>query len=258
MLVKALLVAFWAGLCSLDDGGMQLQIRKPLLAGTITGLILGDLTQGLIIGGTLELMWLGVNSVGAYTPPDITGGAIIGVTVGITSGGGVAAGVAFAVSAATLILQLIVLLQTYLSVHIHRAEAAAVAGDFDKANRWHLYSGILLFFARAIPCYIAVYIGNTVLSDFIAWLPKFIITGLNVASGIIPAVGISMLLTMMLKKDMWMYLVGGFVFAAYLGLPVLGVSLIGIVFAGIHDYNYVQRKKLETSNTMELEGGIDL
>ena len=60
------------------------------------------------------------------------------------------------------------------------------------------------------------------------------------------------------KKDMWMYLVGGFVFAAYLGLPVLGVSLIGIVFAGIHDYNYVQRKKLETSNTMELEGGIDL
>ena len=93
-------------------------------------------------------MWLGVNSVGAYTPPDITGGAIIGVTVGITSGGGVAAGVAFAVPAATLILQLIVLLQTYLSVHIHRAEAAAVAGDFDKANRWHLYSGILLFFWR--------------------------------------------------------------------------------------------------------------
>ena len=33
MLVKALLVALWAGLCSLDDGGMQLQIRKPLLAG---------------------------------------------------------------------------------------------------------------------------------------------------------------------------------------------------------------------------------
>ena len=62
----------------------------------------------------------------------------------------------------------------------------------------------------------------------------------------------------MLKKDMWMYLVAGFVFAAYLGLPVLGVSLIGIVFAGIHDYNYVQRKKLERDTAMELEGGIDL
>ena len=49
-----------------------------------------------------------------------------------------------------------------------------------------------------------------------------------------------MLLTMMMKKDMWMYLVAGFVFAAYLGLPILGVSLVGLVFAGIHDYNYVK------------------
>ena len=72
-----------------------------------------------------------------------------------------------------LILQLIVLLQTYLSVHIHRAEIDAATGDFNKANRWHLYSGVLLFLARAIPCFIAVYIGNTVLSDFIEWLPEF-------------------------------------------------------------------------------------
>ncbi|MDM8203876.1 PTS sugar transporter subunit IIC [Faecalicoccus acidiformans] len=259
MLVQALLVALWAGLCSLDDGGIQLQIRKPLLAGTVTGLLLGDLEQGLIIGGTLELMWLGVNSVGAYNPPDITGGAIIGTVAGITSGGGVSVGVAFAVPAATLILQLVVLLQTYLSVHIHRAEAVAKTGDFDKVNRWHLLSGVFLFLVRAVPCFIAVFLGNTILQDFIDWLPTFITDGLTVASGMIPAVGISMLLTMMLKKNMWMYLVAGFVCAAYLGLPILGVSLVGLVFAGIHDYNFVQNKRIEESiNSMEVEGGIDL
>lgn len=259
MLLQALLVAIWAGLCSLDDGGIQLQIRKPLLAGTVTGLLLGDLEQGLIIGGTLELMWLGVNSVGAYNPPDITGGAIIGTVAGITSGGGVSVGVAFAVPAATLILQLVILLQTYLSVHIHRAEADAKTGDFDKVNRWHLLSGVFLFLVRAVPCFIAVFLGNTILQDFIDWLPAFITDGLTVASGMIPAVGISMLLTMMLKKNMWMYLVAGFIFAAYLELPILGVSLIGLVFAGIHDYNFVQNKKMEESiNSMEVEGGIDL
>ena len=90
-------------------------------------------------------------------------------------------------------------------------------------------------------------------------LPAFITDGLNVASGMIPAVGISMLLTMMLKKDMWMYLVAGFVFAAYMGLPILGVSLVGLIFAGIHDYNYCQRKKLEDSiASANVEGGIDL
>ena len=59
MLIKALLVAVWAGICAWDQYGPHLGFRKPLLAGAVTGLILGDLTQGLIIGATLELMWLG-------------------------------------------------------------------------------------------------------------------------------------------------------------------------------------------------------
>ena len=71
MLIKALLVAVWAGICAWDQYGPHLGFRKPLLAGAVTGLILGDLTQGLIIGATLELMWLGVNNVGSYVPPDV-------------------------------------------------------------------------------------------------------------------------------------------------------------------------------------------
>ena len=54
MLIKALLVAVWAGICAWDQYGPHLGFRKPLLAGAVTGLILGDLTQGLIIGATLE------------------------------------------------------------------------------------------------------------------------------------------------------------------------------------------------------------
>ena len=259
MFIQALLVAIWSGLCALDDGGPQLNIRKPLLAGTITGLILGDIHQGLIIGGTLELMWLGVNAVGAYTPPDQISGAIIGTVAGITSGGGVTVGVALAVPAATIVQQFNVMVQTYLISHVHRAETLASTGDFDKVNRWHLLGGIPRFFLRAIPCFISVYVGNTVLQSFIEWLPAFVMDGLSVASGMIPAVGIAMLLTIMMKKDMWMYLVAGFVFAAYIGLPILGVSLVGIVFAGIYDYNYVKRKKLEDSiSKMEADGGIDL
>ena len=57
MLIKALLVAVWAGICAWDQYGPHLGFRKPLLAGAVTGLILGDLTQGLIIGATLELMY---------------------------------------------------------------------------------------------------------------------------------------------------------------------------------------------------------
>ena len=38
MLTQAILVAIWAGICSLDDVGPQM-LRRPLLTGTIAGKI---------------------------------------------------------------------------------------------------------------------------------------------------------------------------------------------------------------------------
>ena len=95
MLTQAILVAIWAGICSLDDVGPQM-LRRPLLTGTVAGIIMGDMVQGLAIGATLELMWMGVGNVGAYSAPDIVAGAIIGVSLGISTDGGVATGVALA------------------------------------------------------------------------------------------------------------------------------------------------------------------
>lgn len=100
MFLNALLVAAWAGLCALDQFGPHLGFRKPLLAGVVVGFILGDPMQGLIIAGTLELMWLGTNNVGAYQPPDVISGAVVGVAIGILSGGGSEAGVAVAIPVA--------------------------------------------------------------------------------------------------------------------------------------------------------------
>jgi PTS system mannose-specific IIC component len=82
MLIEAL-VAIWAGICSLDDVGPQM-LRRPLLTGTVAGIIMGDTVQGLAIGATLELMWMGIGNVGASFC-DIIAGSIIGVALGISS-----------------------------------------------------------------------------------------------------------------------------------------------------------------------------
>jgi hypothetical protein len=42
-------------------------LRRPLLTGTVAGIIMGDTVQGLAIGATLELMWMGIGNVGAYS-----------------------------------------------------------------------------------------------------------------------------------------------------------------------------------------------
>lgn len=257
MSLQIVLVSIWAGICSLDEWGPQFQIRKPLLAGTITGLLMGDLTQGLIIGGTLELMWLGVNNVGAYTPPDMIGGTVVGTYMGILTGGGVAAGIAFAVPVAVIMTQVQILVRTYTSVLVHYAERDAKTGSFDKANRWIYVSGCLVFLMRALPVFIAIGLGDAVLKDVMNYIPEFIMTGLQVSSTIIPAVGIAMLLKIMLKKGLWMYLLLGFLFAAYLNLGMLPISLIGIAFAGIADYIGTTKKHAVQAVATE-EGDYDL
>lgn len=79
--MTAVLVAIWAGICAIDDVGTQM-IRRPLLIATVVGLIMGDLQTGLLIGATLEVMWMGVGNVGAYSAPDMISGTAIGTALG--------------------------------------------------------------------------------------------------------------------------------------------------------------------------------
>ena len=58
-----------------------------------------------------------------------------------------------------------------------------------------------------------------------------------------PAVGLAMLLTMMMKKDMWIFLVIGFVLNAYMGVPTLGCAMIAAALAGLYDVIVEGQKK---------------
>ncbi|MBS4803532.1 MAG: PTS sugar transporter subunit IIC [Clostridium sp.] len=264
MLIKAILVAVWAGICAWDQYGPHLGFRKPLLAGAVTGLILGDLRQGLIIGATLELMWLGVNNVGTYVPPDVISGSVVGVAIGILSGGGEAAGIAIAIPVSLLVQQLDMLCKTLSISLVHKADKIAETGDFDKIDKLQYMGAGLIFLSRAFPTFIAVFLGASAIDSIMAFIPASIMTGLTVASKVIPAVGIAMLLTMMLKKNMWMFLVLGFTLTTYLGIPTLALALIGACFAGIYDLIMTKKEKEVAVNSItvevddSVEGGWDL
>ena len=53
-------------------GFVNLQTTKPVVCGALVGLILGDLRTGIIIGGTLTLVYMGVQGVGAAIPVNAT------------------------------------------------------------------------------------------------------------------------------------------------------------------------------------------
>lgn len=250
MLVKAILIAIWAGFCALDQFGPHLGFRKPLLAGVAVGFILGNPIQGLIIAGTLELMWLGTNNIGAYQPPDVISGSIVGVAIGILSGGGEAAGVAVAIPVALLVQQLSMIAMTMNVSLVHKADSVVESGEFNQIDKLQYLGGLSFFMSRAIPVFIAVYLGAPAVEAVLDFIPAFIMTGLAVSSKIIPAVGLAMLLSMMMKKDMWIFLTLGFTFATFLQLPTIAIASIAICFAALYDM-IVNRGAKASSDTVK-------
>ncbi|MEI5990833.1 PTS mannose/fructose/sorbose/N-acetylgalactosamine transporter subunit IIC [Enterococcus crotali] len=233
-MLTALLVAAWAGICAIDDIGTQM-IRRPLLIATVVGFIMGDVKSGLVIGATLEVMWMGVGNVGAYSAPDIISGTAIGTALGIASGG-TATAVALAVPTSLLAQQLLILYRSGIVYLNPIADKIANTGDFKKVFKINYIPMMIAFMIRAVPTFLAIYFGAGAIDKIVEALPESIMNGLSVAGSIIPSVGIGLLMLMMLKKgELWTFLIAGFTLAVYLDLSVLPITLIALPIALIYD-----------------------
>ena len=98
-ILQMILVSAWAGISGnyfMD----YLGFARPVVSGLVVGLILGDVQTGVILGATIEAMFLGVFTVGAALAPDYNLAGVVGVALGIASGSGVEAAVALALPVA--------------------------------------------------------------------------------------------------------------------------------------------------------------
>ena len=52
---------------------------RPIVVAPLTGLVLGDLGTGIVMGASLEAILMGISAVGGSIPSDCLSGAIIAV-----------------------------------------------------------------------------------------------------------------------------------------------------------------------------------
>lgn len=252
----AVMVALWAGICAIDDIGTQM-LRRPLLIAPVVGWIMGNLEAGLLIGAALEIMWMGVGNVGAYSAPDMISGTCIGTALGIAAGeGATEVAIALAVPTSLLAQQLLILYKSGIIALKPIVKKWAETGDFKKIYRINYVPAAIAFLIRAVPTFIAIYLGASVIDTIVAALPATIMSGLSVAGKIIPAVGIGLLMQMMIKKpDLWTFLIAGFAMAVYLNMSVLAITLVALPLAVIYD---LATQKQAVQEKTEEEGELDL
>lgn len=123
-------------------------------------------------------------------------------------------------------------------------------------HRAFYYSVIVWSMKYVIPVMIVIIFGPAFVKSILHVIPAWLTNGLNIAGGMLPVVGVGMLMRYMPTKKYLTYLIIGFVFAAYMKLPILGVALLGLAIAmAVYRINSEKLdKSTETATSSEDEG----
>lgn len=224
-------LTLYAFLAILDGLGTDIGLSRPIQAGFFTGVVMGNPTLGLAVGATLQLMILGVGTYGGASVPDYMTGAIIGTAFGVISGKGLTFAIGLAVPIGLFLVQLDVLARFTNTYFQHRADKYAEEGNVAGIERMNLLGAFPWGLSRAIPVCVALIFGSQIVQQLLKVFPNWLMGGLKVAGGILPAVGIAILLKYLPIKRMFAYVLIGFVLAAYLKVSMVGVALVGLALA---------------------------
>lgn len=92
-------------------------------------------------------------------------------------------------------------------------------------------------------------VGEKFIRQVLAVTPQWLTTGLKVSGGILPIVGIAILLRYLPTKRFITFLIVGFIAAAYLKIPMLGVALLGFAMAIFYYQKTIKSSEDHESNS---------
>lgn len=217
----------------LEKMGGTPMVNRPIIISTLIGLVLGDLKTGLMIGASLELVFMGAIQVGAAVPPDVLVGASLGTAFAILTNQGSEIALTLALPIAILAQSLKVIIfivrSWFMNFAVSLAEDANVKGMF-ALNMFGLLLQCLMYF---IVVFVAVLFGSNAVEAFVNNIPEIIMNGLQVAGNLLPAVGFALLLQPMMTNKNILYFILGFIMISYGKLPIIAVTIIGVVIAFI-------------------------
>ncbi len=231
-IILVTLVGFIAGLGAVLD---ERQTHRPLVACTLVGLVLGDLQTGIIVGGTLELVALGWMNVGAAMAPDAALASVIATILVIRGQQDPAESIAIAVPVAVAGQMLTIFVRTIAVFFQHKADAYAKEANFRGIEFCHFAALGLQGLRVAIPtAMVAVAASATGVQELLGKIPVEVSEGLRIAGGVIVVVGYAMVINMMRAKALMPFFLLGFVIATFADYNLIGLGIIGLVFAVIY------------------------
>lgn len=264
LLIQALLVGVLCYLGAVETpwmygvvGGYYI-LGRPLVAGFLIGLIFGDIKSGILCGLAVQGVFIATMHTGGTSNTEITYAAYGGIGLALAT----TKDPAIAVTLAIFIGQTFGLLFYNLrmagfSYFNHKAEKAC--RDLDKRGlilNQIVYPQIVTFLVRAVPVFLAIYLGRGVVQGLLDSVPTVITDIITVLGGVLPALGIAMLMNILIKNKVELiYFFFGFVMIAFAHMNTIALVFIAALVAYII-YN-IQGKNTDSPQKSSSDMAVD-
>ncbi len=251
MVLAVLSTAVVGGLIGLDrTAAGQFMISQPIVAGPLTGWMLGDLTTGLVIGAALELIWVLDLPVGTFVPANATVGTVSATAIAAL---GNPAGASLPAAGFSMLLTTAMVPLTMKAdglIRTWNARLADTALTASGSNAGHALdraqvAGLVLFFLKSFVLY-CIFIPLGVATVGLFWhLPDAFHRAMSLFVKLLPMLGVALVVRKLSVRTFDRYFLAGFVIAALFGQLTHAhalVVLLGTAVAGWLGAAYNERK----------------
>lgn len=254
-LVQGLLIALVVFICACDKHLEAFMWFRPLVVAFLTGIVLGNVQLGLQAGAVAELSYLGLLTVGGTVPPDPLFAGLMTTVLAYTTGQDVNTTLGLAVTFALVGQWIGIATNTFYAGFLPSLDKACDEADGKKMGK--IVVGAMFLYAAffAIAAFLATYAFQDGIAAFVNAFPEWLVHGFEVAGGLMPAVGLALLLVVMLKLENVAYLLLGFVIIVITNCAnILPVAVIAGALAWINFSRDSQIAKLSSLKNSFEEG----
>ena len=239
----------------------QCMIERPIVVGLVAGLLMGDVKTGVMIGASLEAIFMGaVNIGGAISAEPVTATALaVAFCVGAGVEQGAAITLAVPVGVVTAFLS-IAWSNIFMALFTTPFDNLAKAGNERGLALQHFGLWFIKYALFGLVAFFGVYVGAEPVSAIVNQIPANVTAGLNAVGALLPAVGMALLLQMLWSKELAVYFFLGFVLYIYIGLPMIAIATLGVVVAviqALRDKELFDFEKRGISGSVAKPGSVD-
>lgn len=208
----------------------QSMLERPLVVGLVTGILMGDMKTGILMGASLEAVFLGNVNIGGVIAAEPVTATTLATTFAIISNVEQNAAMTLAVPIGMLAAFVVMFLKNvFMNIFAPSLDKAAREDNQRMIVLLHYGTWLIYYLIIASIAFIGILVGSGPVNTFVENIPQNLMNGLSAAGGLLPAVGFAMLMKLLWDKKLSVFYILGFVLTAYLQLPAVAVAVIGVV-----------------------------